>query len=168
MTDGLRPDEAAQALAEIEQRQEQVIELAIIPTWFWWATAGLEVGLAAGIESRQPLAMGLAIGGFVVGVLAATGLVVVHALRRAQPRHNLVSDLLGPSGVLAILGFVATVLAVSLPTGFALEAAGAAYPATWGTLTGAVVMVIGGPLLMRHLRRIMLANRPADRVGSHR
>lgn len=160
MADGLRPDEAAHALAEIEQRREQVIELAIIPGWYWWAIAGLMVGLSAAIDSRQPLAIGLGTAGFVVGVLAATGWVVARALRRAQPRNNL----LGPAGVLAILGFVATVLAVSLPTAFALEAAGADYPSTWGILAGAVVMAIGGPLLMRHLRRTMLANRP----GSHR
>jgi hypothetical protein len=160
MADGLRPDDAAQALAEIEQRREQVIELAIIPGWYWWAIAGLQVGLAAAIDSRQPLAIGLGTGGFVIGVLAATGWVVAGPLRRAQPRN----DLLSPVGVLAILGFVATVMAVSLPTAFALDANGIAYPATWGALLGGVVMVVGGPPLMRFLRRIMLANHS----GSHR
>jgi hypothetical protein len=155
MTDGLRPDDAAQALAEIEQRREQVIELAIIPWWYWWAIAGLQVGLVAAIDSRQPLAIGLGAGGFVIGVLAATGWVLARALRRAQPRNNLLS----PVGVLAILGFVATVLAISLPTSFALDANGIAHPAIWGVLLGGVVMVVGGPLLMRLLRRIMLANR---------
>jgi hypothetical protein len=72
--------------------------------------------------------------------------------------------LLGPVGVLAILGFVAVVLAVSLPTAFALRAAGVRYPATGGVLAGAVLMVVGGPLLMRLLRRVMLANRS----GGHR
>src|SRR5688500_9905428 len=101
MADGLRPDDAARALAEIEQRRGQVIELAIIPWWFWWAIAGLQVGLVVAIESRQPLAIGIGTGGFVLGVLAATGWVMAGALRRAQPRNNL----LGPVGVLAILGF---------------------------------------------------------------
>ncbi|WP_157984730.1 hypothetical protein [Lentzea terrae] len=155
MADGLRPDDAARALAEIEQRRGQVIELAIIPWWFWWAIAGLQVGLVVAIESRQPLAIGIGTGGFVLGVLAATGWVMAGALRRAQPRNNL----LGPVGVLAILGFVAAVLAVSLPTAFTLDANGIAHAALWGVLLGGVVMVVGGPLLMRFLRRIMLAGR---------
>ncbi|WP_434446825.1 hypothetical protein [Lentzea sp. E54] len=154
MADGLRPGDAVQALAEIEQRREQVIELAIIPWRYWWAVAALQVGLAAAIDSRQPLAIGLGTGGFVIGILAATGWVLSGALRRAQPRNDLIS----PVGVLAILGFVAAVLAVSLPTAFALDANGIAYPATCGTLLGGVVMVVGGPQLMRFLRRIMLAN----------
>jgi hypothetical protein len=76
-------------------------------------------------------------------------------VRRAQPR----TTLLGPAGVLAILGFVAAVLAVSLPTSFALDAAGVRYPATIGILPTAVCMVVGGPLLMRYLRRLMLTHR---------
>jgi hypothetical protein len=155
MADDLRPDDAARALAEIEQRREQVIELAIIPWWYWWAIAGLQVGLVAAIDSRQPLAISVGTGGFVLGVLVATGWVIAGTLRRAQPRNNMLS----PIGVLAILGFVATILVVSLPTAFALDANGIAHPAIWGVLLGGVVMVIGGPLLMRFLRRTMLANR---------
>ncbi len=158
MTDALRPDDAAHALAEIEQRREQVIELAMIPWWYWWAIAGLQLGLAVAVDSRQPLAIGLGAGGFVLGVLAATDWLVARYLRRAQPRN----DLLGPAGALAILGFVAVILAVSLPTAFALEANGIAHPAIWGVLLSGVVMVAGGPLLMRLLRRIMLANRPGS------
>lgn len=153
MTDGLQPDEAAHALAEIEQRRAQVVELALVPGWFWWAVAGLQVGLAVAVESDRPLAIGLGVSGFVVGVLAVTGWILFRTWRRAQPRH----DLPGPAGVLAILGLVATVLAVALPTGFALEAAGVDYPATVGTAAGGVIMVAGGPLLMRHLRHVMLA-----------
>ena len=52
---------------------------------------------------------------------------------------------------------VAAVLAVSLPTAFTLDANGIAHAALWGVLLGGVVMVVGGPLLMRFLRRIMLA-----------
>ena len=37
MTEHPRPEEAAQALTEIRQRQQQVIDLAVLPTWYWWA-----------------------------------------------------------------------------------------------------------------------------------
>jgi hypothetical protein len=160
MHEELRPDEAARALTEIRQRQEQVIKLAIIPAWYWWAIAGLMVGFSAAIDSHRRLAIGIATSVFVIGVLAATGRIVIGGLRRAQPRN----ELLGPIGVLAILGFVATILAVSLPTAFALQAAGVRYAATLSVLVGAVLMVVGGPFLMRLLQRIMLAKR----AGGHR
>lgn len=156
MHEELRPDEAARALTEIRQRQQQVIKLAIIPVWYWWTIAALMVGFSAAIDSQTGMiTVGIGAGLFVIGVLTATGRVVIGGLGRAQLRN----ELLGPVGVLAILGFVASVLAVSLPTAFALRAAGARYPATLGVLVGAVLMVVGGPLLMRYLQRIMLAKR---------
>ncbi|HEV8569211.1 MAG TPA: hypothetical protein VGQ92_19380 [Actinoplanes sp.] len=160
MPEDLRPDEAARALTEIRQRQEQVIKLANIPAWYWWAIAGLMVGFSAAIDSHRPLAIAIGTSLFVIGVLTATARVVIGGMRRTQLRN----DLLGPIGVLAILGFVATVLAVSLPTAFALQAAGVRYPATLGVLVGAILMVLSGPWLTRFLQRIMLAKR----AGSQR
>ena len=159
MDEELHPDEAARALTEIDRRQEQVINLAIIPGWYWWTTAGLMVGLSAAVDSHLRLTIGISVSVFVVGILTTTGWVVLGSLRHAQVRN----DLLGPVGVLAILGFVAAVLAVSLPTAFAMRATGMRYPATAGVLAGAIVMVIGGPLLMRFLRHTMLANRAGSR-----
>ena len=152
MANEIRPDEAAGALTEIAQRRAQVVDVAIVPTWFWWAIATLMVGLTAAVETRRPLVIGLATAAFVLGVLVVTGRLVLGIIGRAQPRN----DLLGPTGVLAILGFVAGTLAVSLPTSFALKAADVHYPATAGVLLAGVCMVIGGPLLMRYLRRRML------------
>jgi hypothetical protein len=158
MANEVRPDEAAGALTEIARRRAQVVTLTIVPTWFWWATAVLMVGLAVGVETRRPLVIGIATTVFVLGILTVTGLLVYGIVRRAQPRN----DLLRPNGIVAILAFVAGILAVSLPTSFALDAAGARHPATVGVLLGGVVMVIGGPLLMRYLRRLMLGNRSGD------
>jgi hypothetical protein len=154
MGEELRPEEAARALAEIERRQEQVIRVVSIPAWYWWANAGLIVVLPAAIESGRPLVLGIGITVFVLGLLATIGMVVSGTVRHAQPRNGLVP----PAGVLAILGFVAVVLAVTLPTAFALEAAGSRYPATLGSLVGGVLIVLGGPWLMRYLHRVMRAN----------
>jgi hypothetical protein len=153
------PDEAAGALTEIARRRAQVVTLTIIPTWFWWATALLMVGLSVAVETRRPLVIGIATAAFVAGILIETGQLVLGIVRHAQPRN----ELLGPVGVLAILGFVAAILAVTLPTSFALRAAGVRYPATAGVLLGAVCMVVGGPLLTRYLRRLMLDQRAGGR-----
>jgi hypothetical protein len=155
----LRPDEAANALNEIGHRQEQVIKNVLIPKWFWWSTAALMVGFTAAVDSRIPLAIGIGTAVFVVGIIATVARVVLVAARRAQVRNDLVS----PAGVFVILGFVAAVLAVSLPTAFALEASGVRYAATIGVMVGALCMVAGEPLLTRTLQRIMLANRVGAR-----
>jgi hypothetical protein len=155
MTDQVRPEEAARALTEIDQQQEQVIRLAVIPNWYWWAIAVSMVAFAAAVDTRQGLVVGIGTAVFVVGVLTATGRVVLRAVRSAQPRN----DLLGPRGVVAILGFVAVTIGVSLAVAFILKASGASYAATIGVSVTAVMLVIGGPMLMRYLQGLMLANR---------
>jgi hypothetical protein len=159
MADQIRPEEAARALTEIGQRQEQVIRLAVIPNWYWWAIAVLMVALAAAVDTRQGLVVGIGTAVFVAGVLATTGWAVFRAVGSAQPRN----DLLGLGGVVAILGFVAVTVGVSLAIAFILKASGVSYAATIGVLVPAVMLVVGGPMLMRYLHGLMLANRSGSR-----
>jgi hypothetical protein len=159
VADQVRPEEAARALTEIGQRQEQVIRLAVIPTWYWWAIAVLMVAFAAAVDTRQGLVVGIGTAVFVAGVLTTTGWVVFRTVGRAQPRN----DLLGPGGVVAILGFVAVTVGVSLAVAFILKASGVSYAATIGVSVVSVMLVVGGPMLMRHLQGRMLANRSGSR-----
>jgi hypothetical protein len=149
------PEEAARALTEIGRRQEQVIDKATIPPWFWFSIAGLMVVLGVGVDSHRPLVLAAGTTIFVVGTMVVSWRVAVSRQLQAKV-HN---DLLGPAGVLAILSFVGLVLVVALPTAFALQAAGYGHPATAGVLAGAIVMAALGPVLGRYLRRVMLANR---------
>jgi hypothetical protein len=155
MTEQVRPDEAARALDEINRRKAQVVDVATIPNWFWWATGALMVVLAIGVDSRRPLVLGLCVTVFVVGLLGTVGAVVVAAVR-TRPRN----ELLGARGILTILGFDALVIGISLGASFWLRGAGVSHAATYGVLVGAVVLGIGGPMLMRRVRRIMLAGGP--------
>jgi hypothetical protein len=86
----LRPEDAAQALTEIRQRQQQVIDLAVLPTWYWWAIGALTVILAAGVDTNTPAAVGTTVAVFVLGILAATGWALAGTLRHAQLRDGLV------------------------------------------------------------------------------
>jgi len=47
----------------------------------------------------------------------------------------------------------------TLGLAFGLRAAGVHYPATLACLAGGIALGLGGPVLMRALRRIMLGNR---------
>ena len=154
MSDQIQPEDAARALAQIRDRQGQVIDVAVLPTWYWWLVGGLIALLAAAVESATPAAIGIGVAVFVLGVLGGTGLAVRRALR-VQIRN----DLLGAGGILLILGFVALTVGASLAVAFGLDAAGVPYPAVLGNLVAAVLLVVGGPLLMRVLRRVMLNRR---------
>jgi hypothetical protein len=155
MSDEVSPAEAAQALADIQLRQQQVIDLATIPAWYWWAVGALMVVLAVGVDSHSPVVLGLTIPVFVIGMLAATGWVVGRAFRHAQIRNGLIDG----RGVVAILGFVALIVAGTIGFAFGLRAAGSGHPATLACVAGGLVMGLGGPVLMRRLRAIMLSNR---------
>ena len=155
MSESVRPDEAAEALREVGQWQEQIVDTATIPAWYWRSIAVLMVAFAAAVDTRRGLVTGIAVVLFVAGVLFLTGRIMLPGLRRARLRN----DLLGLRGVLAILGFVFMTLALSLPTTFVLDAAGVAHAAVIGVLIGALLLGFGGPVLTRYLRRVMLANR---------
>jgi hypothetical protein len=147
--------DAEQALAEIRGRHEQIIGTALVPVGYWWVLAVLMVGLGAAVDFRRSFPIGIAVVVFVAGVLAATA----WATRSAMS-VRLRNDLLGVSGVPAILGLVAVVIAVALGAAFALRAANGPLPATIGTLLGGLALVIGGPILMRTLHRIMSRQAP--------
>ena len=82
--------------------------------------------------------------------------------RPASDRHRC-NDLLGPSGVVAILGFAAVTVGVSLAVALILKASGVSYAATIGVSVIAVMLAVGGPVLMRYLQGLMLANRSGSR-----
>jgi hypothetical protein len=160
MTDQIRPEEAARALTEIDQRQEQIIRMASLPHWFWVAIAFLLVAFAAVLDTSQGgLVQGIATALLVAGVLTTVGLVAFRSLRRAQPRNNL----FGPRVVAADLAFAAVIVGVSLAATLILKASGVSYAATIGASITAVILVVGGPMYTRYRQGLMLANRSGSR-----
>lgn len=65
--------------------------------------------------------------------------------------------------MVAILGFVAFTIGVSMAVAFPLEAFEVSHAAIIGVSVTAVLLVVGGPLLMRYLQGLMLANRSGSR-----
>jgi hypothetical protein len=128
--------------------------VTVVPAWYWWLVGGLIVALSAAVESSEPITIGIGASVFVLGIVSGTGWIVRRALH-VRPRN----DLLGPRGVMMILGFVALILGVTFAVAFSLRAVGISHPATLASLLGAVVLIAGGPMLTRALRHIMLNNR---------
>jgi hypothetical protein len=155
----IQPDQAADALRVVAQRQEQVIDLAAVPAWYWAVVGALMVVLAAGIDSHKPLAIGIAVSVFVCGLLGATARVVYRVATSAQLHH----DLVGPRGVGAILAFVFAIDVPTIGAALALRAAGVHYAATIACAVAGTALALGGPVLIRHLRRTMLAGRVGEK-----
>jgi hypothetical protein len=161
MSEQVGPDEAARALADIRQHQQQVIELAMLPAWYWWVVAALVVGLSAVVDAarHRPGVIALAAVAFPLAIAAVTGRVVLGAWQRAQWRQQL----LGRRAGLAIVGFVGLVVGTTLGLAFTLQTMGVRYSATLASLLGAALMIAGGPVLGRILGRIMADNQARGR-----
>ncbi len=151
MTNAMKPAEARKALAEMERRQDQVIEGTLVPNWYWWAVALLAVGLGVGVDTRDPTAIAVTAGIFAVGVSLLTVWIAFGGRRHVKVHERL----LGSRGAGLIVGFVWLVVGGTLGLAYVLEAANVEYAATLSTLACAIALVVGGPALMRRLRVIM-------------
>ncbi len=144
-------DEARAALDEVARSRRKVVDEIDMPTWYWW---GLAVGWAglgvltdlgrAGLTLAATLAFGAvhaAVSHWVLGGRRRTDQLSVRA--EVAGRH--VPMLVG----LTLLGLAAlTVLASVL----AAED-GSGHPVTVASLLVAVLIVTGGPQLMRLVRK---------------
>jgi hypothetical protein len=151
MTNSMEPAEAREALAEMERRQAQVIEGALVPDWYWWAVALATVGLGVAVDTRDPTAIAAAAGIFGVGIPLLTVWIAFGGRSHVKVRDRI----LGSRGSGLIVGFVWLVVGGTLGLAFALEAADVRSAATLSTLACAIVLIVGGPALMRRLRGIM-------------
>jgi hypothetical protein len=146
--------EAAAALAEIQRRQGHVIEAVLVPGWYWWTMAAGVVAIGAARDTGDFLAQAIAIPLAVLFMAGLTG-VMIPALRRRVQVHSARQP--DGRGAAAIIGLILLVDGAILGTAAGLSAAGVSYPATIGTAAGAAVLVIGGPLVNRYLRGLMLS-----------
>jgi hypothetical protein len=149
------PEQAADALRVVADKQSRVIDLAQIPVWYWSFVAALMVVLAIGADSRKPVTVGICVSIFVVGILASIAFLVSRIGRSARVRN----DLLGARGVISIVAFIAAIDVPAIIVSAVLKAAHVHHPATIACAVAGVMLAIGGPLLMRSLRRTMLAGR---------
>ncbi len=143
------PADAARALAEMQARREQVVDSNLVPGWFWPSVGGLMILFTAAIESATPWLIAAGTLTYVIGL----GLVIFGVVRRSTVQVRL--DLIGPRGILTILGFSAVLIVIGLALGFTLEAMTVPFPATLAMLPVAAGMAFGGPRLMTHLRGLM-------------
>lgn len=147
----IEPGEANAALSEIRRRQGEVIDRALVPTWYWWAVALPMVALGVVVDTRDGVAIALAAVAFAVGVAALTVWAIAGGLRRVKVNEAL----LGPRGATYIVAFVGTLVVGTIALAFLLQASDVPNPGTIATVACAIALVVGGPALMRTLRDLM-------------
>ncbi|BBH70358.1 hypothetical protein ACTI_70430 [Actinoplanes sp. OR16] len=145
------PVDAELALAEIHARRAQVVDTNLVPVWFWRAIAALMIAFIAAVETGVTWIVATGTIAYALGLTALIIAVVRHA--RVQVRTGLI----GVRGGLAIAVFTLTLVAIGIGLGFGLEALGVPFPATLAGIPVALGLALGGPRLMAHLRRVMLA-----------
>ncbi|MEV0570373.1 hypothetical protein [Dactylosporangium sp. NPDC050588] len=151
----LNPDDAAQALALVRDRQQQVLAIPPLPGWFWAAVGGLAAGFTAAVESGRPVLVATGAVLFVAGL----GAVILGTLRR-QP-YKVRNRLIGVRGGLRIAAFVVGLVAVGLGLAWVLQDAGVPMPGTVTTVVIAALLAAAGPLLSLRLQDVV--RRAADR-----
>jgi peptidoglycan/LPS O-acetylase OafA/YrhL len=145
------PTDAELALAEMRSRREQVVDTNLVPTWFWVAVSALMLLFVAAIESRVGWVIAAATLVYTLGL----GAVILALVRKARVQVR--QTLIGTRGIATILGFAAVLVAAGVGLGFTLEALSVPFPATLAILPVALGLVLGGPRLMSHLRKLMLS-----------
>jgi hypothetical protein len=145
------PIDAELALAEMRARREQVVDTNLVPTWFWVSVSALMLLFVAAIETRVGWVIAVATLGYTLGL----GAVILALVRKARVQVR--QTLIGTRGIATILGFATFLVAAGVGMGFALEALEVPFPATLAMLPVAAGLTLGGPLLMAHLRKLMLS-----------
>jgi hypothetical protein len=106
MSNTVEPGDANRALNEIGRREQQVIDAAIVPAWYWWIVAAASVGLGLVVDGHNAPAIALTAVVYAIGIALLTGWVIVSGVRRVKVHDGL----LGPEGAALIVGFVALVV----------------------------------------------------------
>jgi hypothetical protein len=143
--------DAARALDSVRAGREKVITTDLIPGWYWPLLGGLIVMFVASVESGRDWIVLPGSLLFAAGMGALLGVIV----RRRPLQLN--ADLLGVRGALTIAGYTVALVAIGLGAALGLSLAGVDWPGTIAVAVVAVLMTATGPVLVRHLRRLMLA-----------
>src|SRR5262249_50245184 len=146
MTERISGADARSALQSIEHKRRSVIAEIDMPSWYWWGVALGWVGLGIVPE----------FGSAWVSVAATVGFGAVHAAvsqRILSGRHR--SQQLSVRAVdvgrhipALVVGFLLTLVVLTIAVAVVVDALGAAYPAAIASVVVAIAVLLGGPALM--------------------
>jgi hypothetical protein len=151
MTTGVTNAEARAALDEIERSRRQVIDEIGMPRWYWWGLALGWIALGFLTDLHHPwltASVTLAFG----GVHASVSRLVIGGRHRTT-QLSVHAHVAGRYAPLVVLAGLVGLGALTVVGAVAASSDGARHPVTTASIGVAVLIVLGGPLLMAAIRR---------------
>ena len=145
------PNEARAALHTIERSRLRVIDEVAVPWWYWW---GLALGwIALGVIADVGPNWLSTIATIVFGAAHAAVAPRVISGRHAS-RHLSVRAALAPPHIARIvIGALVALGALTVGLALLAQADGADHPVTIASVLVALIIVLGGPLLLSTARQ---------------
>ena len=147
----LSPSEARAMLDTVERERRRVADEIGVPRWYWWGLAAGWMGLA--VLSDQNWAWVTLVATLAFGAVhAAIAPRVIdgrHGTRRLAVGRSVAGRHVSTWVIVGLLSLVVLDVVVAV----ALDADGARHPGIASGVLCAVVILLGGPLLMARVRR---------------
>jgi hypothetical protein len=145
------PEEARAALDTVDRDRLRVIDEIELPRWYWW---GLAVGwVALGFITDLKHTWITAAATLAFGAVHATVAPRVASGRHRTQRLSVRAELAGPRTFRLVIGGLIALACLTIAGSLALSADGARHPVTIASMFVAVMIVLGGPMLLGFVRR---------------
>jgi hypothetical protein len=151
MTD-LTPEQARAALDTVERSRRRVVDEIAVPPWYW---AGISLGWV-GLGTVSDLVSNAWVASAVTlafGAVHAWVAPQVVSGRHGSRRLSVGAHVAGRQITRAVLGGLIAMVAVTVGAALLLNADGARHPSIEAAVLVAVVIALGGPLLLDTFRR---------------
>ena len=147
----LTPAQAQAGLDAAERGRLRVVEQIDVPGWYWWSVAAgwVALGVLTDVASPWVLLIGTLAFGTAHSVIAPR---VVDG-RHGSDRLRVRTEVAGRHVAQLVIGGLVVLVGITVAVAVALEADGARHPATGASLVVAVMILLGGPLLLARVRR---------------
>ena len=154
----ISPGEARAALDTVERGRLRVVDEINVPAWYWWGLAVGWVVLGVLVDVAPEWVSSVATVLFGAGHASVAPRVISgrHASRNLSVRASVAPTHLGRVVIGCLLALGALTVALALTA----RADGADHPVTTASVVVAVIIVLGGPLLLAILRK-RVARAPA-------
>jgi hypothetical protein len=145
------PQEARAALDAVDRDRRRVIDEIELPRWYWW---GLAVGwVALGFITDLKHTWITAAATLLFGAVHATVAPRVASGRHRTQRLSVKAELAGPKTFRLVIGGLIALACLTIAGSLAASADGARHPVTIASMFVAVMIVLGGPMLLGFVRR---------------
>ena len=158
MKQAVTPLEARAALDTVERERRRIVDEISVPNWYWWGLALGWVGL--GLIADVGPAWLTSVATFAFGAAHASVAPRVISGRRGSRNLSVGASIAPPHLARIVIAGLVGLAAVTVGVSLLAQADGADHPTTIASLIVAVIILLGGPLLLSEARKRAARTRP--------